>query len=87
MKFEVIDHEVWGNDEEGFEVNDSWKIGIIELSEDCTDEEILETMKEFGYFKESVKVTDIEIDGEIEYSLYINQSDNGRPLCELRRER
>lgn len=85
-KFELINHDVWGNDEEGYQVNDSWKIGEIEInSVDCDNEEIVEALKEFGFLKDSVTVEDIEVEGETEYSLYINEADTLKPLCELRR--
>jgi len=93
MKYEVIQYDVWGEpDYEGgtnWSVNDSYRTGLfINIEESDTDKEILEKLKEVGFLKKTVKFKCFEIEGENEYSLYINHVSAKRgfyPFCELRR--
>ena len=48
-----------------------------------TDQQIIDKLIEIGYFKGSVKLADVDIDGDPNYSLYIDDSKNGRPLCQI----
>lgn len=44
-KYELIEYDTWGNEEEGFEVNNVYRTGIIyEISDAETDEEIIKRM-------------------------------------------
>ena len=55
-----------------------------EFSDDWpTDQQIIDTLIEVGYFKDSIKLADVEIDGEYEFSLYISGSRDGCPNCQL----
>jgi hypothetical protein len=89
MKFEIINYDVWGNPKDGFEVNNSFSTGIvIDINEDDSDKTILKKLKEVGYLKKTAKFNCFEIDGDFDYSLYINHvtiKDGDYPLCELRR--
>jgi len=89
MKFELINYDVWGNPRDGFEVNNSFRTGIvIDISENDTDKTILKKLKEVGFLKKTAKFICFEIDGELDFSLYINHvtiKDGVYPLCELRR--
>lgn len=43
MKFEIIEYDLWGNAEDEYDVNSAYHTGkYIEVSEKCTDGEILE---------------------------------------------
>jgi hypothetical protein len=47
MKYQVIYHyDVWGNPEDGFQVNDSTLAGELDIYEESTDLEILAFMVE-----------------------------------------
>ena len=89
MKFEIIQYDVWGDPDGGFTVNDSYSTGIfIDINENDSDKIILKKLKEAGFLKKTAKYNCFEIDGELDYSLYINhvtQKDGVYPLCELRR--
>lgn len=85
-----------------FTVNDRCRVGTLEIkasgtrynvgtehefiSYSPTDEEIVNALKEADYLKETVKTEDVEIDGESEYSMYVNEASYGRPLFQLERE-
>ena len=44
-KYELIEYDTWGNEEEGFEVNDVYRTGIVyDISDTETDEEIIKRM-------------------------------------------
>ena len=83
-EYELYSYDVWGNEEDGYEVNDSYKIGKIEL-EDTEDNSIIEALKQFGFLKDHALTSDFTIDGENEYTLYVNGEKNNYPYCELRR--
>ena len=89
MKFELINYDVWGNPQDGFEVNNAYSTGIvIDMNENDTDKTILKKLKEVGFLKKTAKYICFEIDGELDFSLYINHvtiKDGAYPLCEIRR--
>lgn len=51
----VYDLDVWGNEEDGYEVNDWWAVGELNFTdmEIQDDKVILEKMKKAGYLKTS----------------------------------
>ncbi len=89
MLYDIISYDVWGNAKDGYEVNDAHKIDVTELSDKEVNDDafIVSTMISLGHLTESCTPTDVEIDGEPEFSLYINQSADGCPLYELRAQK
>jgi hypothetical protein len=72
IRFQYRTYDVWGNTDDGWEVNDVFNEGIVELDDDSD-----ETLRhEFG--------EDIEIE-ENDIHIYINRAD-GYPIGELIRE-
>lgn len=44
-KYELIEYDTWGNEEDGFEVNNVYRTGIVyDISDTETDEEIIKRM-------------------------------------------
>ena len=88
MKYEVIKYDVWGNSTDGYEVNNAFRTNLfINIEGNDTDKDILKKLKEIGFLKNTAKYQCFEIEGELEYSLYIDHisSKNGiYPFCELR---
>ena len=85
-EYELIHYfDVWGNNIDGYEVNDlcnmTDKFGTIIISEEACDEEIIDFLIEIGYFTSEAKDS-VEIewndDTLIEFSSW-----NGCPLCRL----
>ena len=75
-KFSILLNDVWGNAEDGFEVNDARRIGTITLSEEDTDEQILAKIaKEIGG---NPKLYEIDDQGDFS-CLGINLLENGSP--------
>ena len=89
MKFEIINYDVWGNSQDGFEVNNAYSTGIfVDINKNDSDKTILKKLKEVGFLKKTAKYICFEIEGELDFSLYINHvtiKDGVYPLCELRR--
>lgn len=78
LLFEVRSLDVWGNEEDGFEINQSFRAGQILLpvfeveynvgmpqafkSWDVSDATIVNTMREEGFLRDAVKPSQISID-------------------------
>jgi hypothetical protein len=81
-------HDVWGNPVDDWYVNDQCdmtdKFGTITISDDASDEELIDYLIHIGYFPSKAK-GNICVDGDdmmIEFS-----EDNGYPLCRLEKIR
>lgn len=81
-RWEFISYDLWGNDEDGYEVNQSFTTGIIlDIEDSDTDIAVIKALRDAGL----CDIDDderIDIDGD-EHTLYINL--DGWPSCELRR--
>ena len=82
MTFEIIEYELWGNAEDGYDVNSAYHTRrYIEVSEKCTDGEILEALS-----KDYELPDNVSIFGESDFTIYL-EDEYGKPLLELRREK
>mgnify|MGYP000992431548 CR=1 FL=1 len=72
--------DVWGNEEEGFDVNDRYDHGIVCIIDEPTDDEIIKSV--LGPF---AKPSNYTVDGDDGY-LHIELARNGRPVAQLERE-
>lgn len=79
----VYSLDVWGNQRDGFEVNDRCNVGTIELPEDATDKQIIRAMVEQGYLRSSR--FHFAIDGD-DMMMDIDHEPTGRPLYSLERD-
>lgn len=72
-----------GNAKDGYEVNSAFHTNrYIEVSDKCSDEEILGALsKDYG-LPESVSIF-----GESDFTIYLEDAEDGKPLLELRREK
>lgn len=82
-QFEVITLDVWGNEEEGFEVNDAHSTGeFIEIGDNDMSADVVEKLLRADWLSEkgaSIATVEWHDDGFIE----IARSDNGKPLFHL----
>lgn len=100
VKYSVWNLDVWGNEEEGFDVNDRgcyqravefpttheiYNEGTDgEFAEDwANNKQIIDTLIEIGYLRCNCIPSDFVIDGDITSSLYVNDAENGCPICQL----
>lgn len=81
--FEVVNHyDVWGNEDDGWEVNDSSNAGEIEFDSEPSDEEIWDALVNTGIAYGSFKDAEFESHGD---GIAINYKKNGRPVFTLNR--
>lgn len=62
-------YDVWGNDEEGYSVNDQSKSGTIELPDNHTEDEFLEAIGE--YFDMDQCMISDDCDPEFSYEIVL----------------
>lgn len=87
IQFDVFNYDVWGNDKDGFEVNDLFPQGRISLPESAVrgpDAELLTALREHNCFS-GIRNRSIVIEGDPDYTLYFHRAQNHYPLGELRR--
>lgn len=83
MQYNVHFLDVWGNAEEGYEVNDVYPSqATIELEGDLTDEQIVKVLQEADVICEDVDLSLFAIEGEQGFTLYLSY--DNRPEVELR---
>ena len=85
MKVSIISYDVWGNDKDGYEINDSyvWESGVEFNLDWNSDHDIVKFLKSIGFLAKHVKVSDLEFDGDVDY-VTITRSRDACPLCEVR---
>lgn len=76
MKYEVRSLDVWGNEEDGFDVNDSWRIGEVEISDDADP---IEVLFEEGYLSDIGRVRS-EVQYDDDGMMTIACEMTGKPL-------
>lgn len=86
VRWRLYTYDVWGNDEDGFEVNDVYRQStVLEIPADADEDEIMDMMEaEDGPL---VKGTcEIPRCFDTEDVIYFERKDNGKPVCEIRKE-
>jgi hypothetical protein len=93
-------YDVWGNARDGFDVNDRYSHGAVEIRVRRTDYNVgLDKLGrpfppdcQFSDYtptdrqlSRAVGVRGADWDGESDFTLYATSKRNGRPLCELER--
>ena len=79
--YDVVLHtDIWGNEEEGWQVNDSLAMGQVALSENATDVEVLQVLSELTGSTGFVEVSLLEDRGS---SIDVNDARDGLPLFTL----
>ena len=88
MEYKVLGYDVWGNEVEGFEVNDLYPTPFsISVTENMKDETIINKLIEVGYLDEQTIIKlnmEFCIEGEHGYYLYVYREHDRYPMCELR---
>jgi hypothetical protein len=87
MKYRVIDYfDVWGNEEDGWEVNDQRDTGVVlNIADDATDEDILNMMLMHNLLAttENVRINWTDIESGV---LYVDSTDYPLYLLEAKVE-
>lgn len=74
-------YDVWGNEDDGYEVNDRFPHGVIELPANPTDEQITKALNK-NFFAKPQRSSTLEFDGD-DMVIYVNRARDGYPICEL----
>lgn len=82
-KYDVLTLDVWGNEEDGFEVNNASRAGSITIPAMSNEEDILKLLKNDGYLESSVRPNHISIESSDDNFIEINAAKNGEPLLQL----
>lgn len=81
-KLRLVDYfDVWGNEDDGWEVNNQCVImDDIVLDEEAVNDDIVSFLIMCGYLKQGTDVEDLIIDWEDSF-IELYQKEDGRPLC------
>lgn len=81
-KWQVVDLDVWRN-EEGFEVNNVFRLDVyIDLPENFTKTDVIKALKQVGYLKKRIQNRQLSMDGSEDF-IFIEQAKNSCPVCYL----
>lgn len=78
--WEVRSLDVWGNAEDGFEVNQEFKAGKIEVPAITNDAGLLKILKENDFIKKSVRSTQIKFEDTGSGFIEVVDAKTGEPL-------
>jgi hypothetical protein len=87
-KYRVWALDVWGNEEEGYHVNDRREHSRkLQLPEEFTDLELLRILQVAGLLSNALSLKDIDIDCDIdETCIRIDAGYGGKPLLSLEKD-
>ncbi len=81
--YDVCSLDVWGNPEDGYEVNDVHKCGTVDLDDDLYDGPALVAMLvDAGYLTEACR-QGVDVDWN-DGLICIDDPEDGRPILQLR---
>lgn len=82
--YHVLKLDVYGNPDDGFEVNDKHHVGTVTINDVDDDAEIIHALVIADILVVGTLPADLDIDGD-EHALYINDPMGDCPVLELRR--
>lgn len=77
--------DVWGNQEDGFEVNDRRRAGSLIMAKDSSDGSIVRRLVAEGFLRRGTSLSDVEISGDDEFIL-VDDYRTGEPVLQLTRK-
>ncbi|MCI0557141.1 MAG: hypothetical protein MN733_01500 [Nitrososphaera sp.] len=83
LTFEVIDYDVWGNEDDGYYVNDVFSTGSTITLNECEFESDVLLAKALAREVTWRDASELELDGD-EYTIFVDELSTGKPLFELR---
>lgn len=84
--WQLIEYDVWGNEEAGYEVNDVYPTPTwFCVPEKATDGDLLRLLADH-YGEEQVKGWEVDNSVDSTMNIYIHRSRDRYPVCELRAE-
>lgn len=87
MQLNIIDLDVWGNKEEGYEINNFHSIGKIEVDDDqnlLSEEKLRSLLVEHGFIRPSaVSKIDLEDLAYVDFFYQVVEKNTGRPIYNI----
>lgn len=86
MRYRLIDYDVWGNDKDGYEVNQAFLTNtFIDLTDKIINDDklLIKDLKKAGIIRKGIHANKIGILGD-DITMYFEYK--GRPEFELRRQ-
>lgn len=85
--YDLISLDVWGDSEDGWEVNDAYTTGdVLRLPEDWTMPELIRALKRINRLSKWVKASSFEDTSHIPEDIYLDHRPTGEPIYQLRRK-
>jgi hypothetical protein len=83
--YQLVDYfDVWGNEEDGYEVNNLSRLDIyIYITDEATKEDIIKELIVCDYLKPNASLENIEVEWNDEFFIELFQKDNMYPICRL----
>lgn len=88
-KWRVVSFDVWGNQKDGYEVNDLFKEGTIELDDSWNEDRIFIELKRNGLINKRIRRKSLTIRTDVEDFIWIESArhkDCGYPIYQLEKE-
>lgn len=82
IPYELWSPDVWGNPEDGWDVNDRAKLTTLTLTDPKEDRTVLQDLIREGYLA-PIALTHCEIDDHYWPTIWIIKADDQKPLYEL----
>lgn len=85
-KWTLINYfDVWGNEEDGWEVNDACsEFDDLNIDDDATDQDIIDYLYNIEFFKTN-DIEKFRIEGIGDGWIEIYQAEDDKPLCRLQK--
>ena len=82
IKYTVCSLDVWGNSEEGYDVNDSFNVGTIELDPEISDQAVIQALVDQGFLTpNALDLAEVECNDES--FIHIMDKADCRPVLNL----
>ena len=82
--YRLYDYDVWGNENDGYDVNDVFKTNeLYKIDANWSDSKLISALKKQGLIKKGIHQSSIEIGGD---DMTITFDYKGKPEFELRIE-
>lgn len=77
--------DVWGNERDGYQVNDRSRAGTVRIRRDAPDAEIVRSLVRGGFLRKGVTSRNVDIRGQ--EILEVEDAGTGEPVLQLTLER
>jgi hypothetical protein len=82
-KYAVRKPDVWGNAEDGYEINDLSTVGFVEIPAAADEKEIVKILKAGHYLNQKAQPQHLTIESNDEFLIEINRAKDGMPILQL----